>query len=221
MKVVVLNASARHDGNSATMSAEVARGAREAGHDVETLFLTDFVNGFLGDCRTCRDADGRCTIEDGYETILLDHVLPADAIVIATPLHYYGMTGRLKAFFDRLFCYTSGNAPGGEENLARLPGKRIALVVSLEEVYQGATLGLVAQMQELTRYNRQALVGVVVGVGNSRGEVVYDPGKPLLRCYEMGRRLFDVHFSDYRLDTPRSNKVWRADGTPVTPTSFN
>jgi hypothetical protein len=30
---------------------------------------------------------GQCTIDDGYERLLRDQVLPAEAIVLATPLY--------------------------------------------------------------------------------------------------------------------------------------
>lgn len=217
MKVLVISSSPRRAGNSAAMAQQAAQGAEAAGHEVESLYLSDFVEGVLGDCRLCRDRHGRCSILDGYETLLVDHVVPADAVVIATPLHYYGMTSRLKAFFDRLFCYTSNSAPDGERVMAGLTGKRIGLLISCEETYQGATLGLVTQFQELTRYNRQELVGVVVGVSNSRGEVKWDPTNPLQRAYELGERLFATHVTDYRLDTPRSNRVWADHGLPANP----
>ncbi|WP_114558685.1 flavodoxin family protein [Desertihabitans aurantiacus] len=217
MKVVVLNASPRRDGNSAAMSAQAALGAQRAGHEVDTFFLIDHVQGMLGDCRTCRDGEGRCSIGDGYEQLLTEHVAPADAVIFATPLHYYGMTARLKAFIDRLFCYTANSAPDAERILESLPDKRVGLLISCEETYPGATLGLLAQVQEFTRYNRQELVGVVVGISNSRGEVRHDPTRPLDRAYQLGQRLFEAHVTDYRFDTPRSNKVWLADGVPADP----
>lgn len=210
MKVVVLNASPRRDGNSAALADAAARGGKAAGHEVESLFLSDYVEGMLGDCRLCRDVDGACSIKDGYQRLLLEHVVPADGLILATPLHYYGMTGRLKAFIDRLFCYTSNSAPDGDRVRAALPGKRLGLLVSCEETYAGATLGLTAQVQELARYNRQELAGIVVGFGNSRGEIGLDPSRPLDRAEDLGRRLFSSLVTDYRLDTPRSNRVWPA-----------
>jgi sugar phosphate isomerase/epimerase len=52
------------------------------------------------------------------------------------------------------------------------------------------------------------LVGVVHGIGNRRGDVHDDPWQPLAAARELGRRLFEVHYSDYRIDTPRSGSVW-------------
>jgi len=212
VKVLVLDSSPRREGNSWALAQALGKGAEEAGHTVGFVRLSDFVESPLGDCRECRLADGACGIADDYERLLFDHVLPADAIVYATPLHWYGMTGRLKSFFDRFFCYTSGSSPHTAEVVPGLMNKRAAVLISCEESYRGATLGLEAQFQELTRYLRQDLAGIVVGVGNSRGEVERDPARPLEAAADLGRRLGDAHVTDYRLDTDRPNRVW---GPPV------
>lgn len=141
---------------------------------------------------------------------MLDQVVPADGLLIATPLHYYGMAARLQAFFDRVFCYTAGEAPEADQVLAALPGKRIGLLIASEETYPSAPLGLVHQIQEIARYNRQHLVGVVYGHGNSRGDVAKDPRRPLDQAAELGRTLFTAPTTDYRFDTPRRSSVWSA-----------
>jgi multimeric flavodoxin WrbA len=212
VKVLVLSSSPRRDGNSWTMAEAAARGAEEAGHDVDIAYLSDYVEGLFRDCRTCRGAGGECTVGDDYATLLLERFVPADGLIIATPLYWYGMAGALKTFFDRLFCYTSASAPDGDAVAAGLMNKRVALLIACEESYRGATMGLVTQFQELTRYLHQELVGVAVGIGNSRGEVARDPADPLSGAADLGRRLFDIRVTDYRIDTPRSNRVW---GQPV------
>jgi len=208
-KVLVVCASPRRDGNSSMLAEAAAEGASERGHEVEVVHLIDFVEGSLRDCRTCRNSSRECTIEDGYADLFINKVLLADAIIFATPLHYYGMTGRLKNFFDRIFCYTSDSAPNGAEHTSNLPGKQIGLLISCEESYVGANVALMGQFQEMTRYNRQSFVGVVVGVANSRGEIIRDPSDPLERARELGHRVMDTLVTDYRLDTDRSNRVWQ------------
>lgn len=212
MKVMVVNASPRKDGNSWLMAESAAAGVRESGHDAELVHLADSITGLLRDCRLCRrDHDNECAIDDGYRELLIEKVVPADALLFATPLHYYGMSGLLKTFFDRTFCYTATRAPSAAVVSAGLPGKRVGLLIACEESYRGATIGLVAQVQELTRYNGQELVGVVVGIGNSRREVECDPGRPLEASGDLGRRLFDIRVTDYRHDSERSNRVWGMD----------
>lgn len=208
MKILVLNASPRRDGNSSILAEAAAGGARAAGHAVTSLQLDDFVEGALRDCRTCRQADGRCGIQDRYESLLLDHIVPADGILLATPLYWYGMSGRLKTMFDRLFCHMSPSHPRSALVLDGLPRKRVGVLIACEESYPGASLGLRAQFQELTRYLRQDLVDIVVGVGNSRGDVRQDPADPLGAAASLGERLFTARVADYRFDTPRAHSVW-------------
>ncbi|BBY15064.1 flavodoxin family protein [Mycolicibacterium litorale] len=209
MKILVISASPRADGNSHALARSAIDGARDAGHDVEHVFLDDYVQQMLGNCRMCRrPQDGRCSLDDRYAELLLDKILPADGIVFAMPLYFYGMPGRLKTVFDRLFCYTANSAPEQDVVVDGITGKNVGVLISCEESYVGATQGVAAQFQELTRYLNQNLVGVVVGNANSRGEIVHDPSDPLARARDLGARLFAIRVTDYRIDTARSNRVW-------------
>jgi len=206
---LILSASPREDGNSHRLAEAAAEGARAAGHTVTELFLHDWVDQMLGNCRTCRPTpNSACTLSDRYRELLFDHLLPADGIIFAMPLYFYGMPARLKTVFDRLFCYLSPHEPDHETVLAQIAEKPIGALITCEETYQGATLGLVAQLQELTRYLRQDLVGVVVGRGNSRGDVQKDPSDPIAQARSLGQRLYDITVTDYRFDTQRSHSVW-------------
>jgi hypothetical protein len=118
------------------------------------------------------------------------------------------MPARLKTVFDRLFCYTANSSPLQDKVLSEIMDKRVAVLISCEESYVGATQGVIAQFQELTRYLHHDLVGVVVGNANSRGEIVRDPSDPVSCARDVGARLFDICVTDYRLDTARSNRVW-------------
>jgi multimeric flavodoxin WrbA len=83
MKVVALAGSPRRDGNSRLLAESVLAGARAAGHETELLHLPDHIGGLLRDCKECRRPDGACAIDDGYRALLLERVLPADALVYA------------------------------------------------------------------------------------------------------------------------------------------
>lgn len=171
-------------------------------------FLDDHISSFLRDCRTCRLPDGECAIGDGYCSLFLDDFLPAQGVVFCSPVYWYGLSAQTKAFFDRTFCYYAASHPQSAQVLEGMARKRIGLVLSSEETYPGASLGIIHQLQEYTRYTHSELVGVVRGFGNSRGEVVRDPGAPGREAEQLGRDIFDRKYSDYRLDTPRSGRVW-------------
>jgi multimeric flavodoxin WrbA len=209
MKTLVITASARDDGNSDVLARAAVDGARAAGHDVEHVYLADYVERMLDNCRTCRRLDDRlCSLDDRYGELLLEKMLPADGIVYSMPLYFYGMPGRLKTVFDRLFCYTANSAPQQEQVIDGIMNKKVAVLISCEESYQGATVGVVAQFQELVRYLNQDLVGVIVGRANSRGEIALDPSDPVSAASRLTERLYETPVTDYRLDTVRSNKVW-------------
>jgi multimeric flavodoxin WrbA len=209
MKTLVISASARDDGNSDLLARAAVDGGRSAGHDVEHVYLGDYVERMLDNCRRCRRVSDRlCSLDDRYGELLLEKMLPADGIVYSMPLYFYGMPGRLKTVFDRLFCYTANSAPQQELVIDGIMNKKVAVLISCEESYQGATVGVAAQFQELTRYLNQDLVGVVVGRANSRGEIALDPSDPISAARRLTERLYATPVTDYRLDTVRSNKVW-------------
>jgi len=208
MDVLGLSASPRRDGNSFLLAEAAVQGAREAGHDTALVHLDDYVTHLLRDCRRCRDHNGRCTIDDGFESLLRDRVLPAEAIVLATPLYWYGVSGQLKTFLDRIFCYIAASEPDADRFVQGLLGKRLALVIASEESYPGASLGVIHEIQEYARYTHSAFVGVVQGIGNKRRDVLLDPGDPIGRARDLGRRLADLRSTDYRLDTDRANTTW-------------
>lgn len=89
-----------------------------------------------------------------------------------------------------------------------MSGKRIGLVLASEETYPGASLGIIHQIQEFSRYTHSELVGFVRGIGNSRGEIARDPGEPVSEAEKLGREFFIRNYSDHRIDTERSGKIW-------------
>jgi multimeric flavodoxin WrbA len=208
MNVLAISSSPRRNGNSCLLAEAALKGVREAGHTTELVYLDDYLKSFLRDCRLCRDAEGHCTINDNFARLLQDKFLKADAVIFATPLYWYGISGQLKTFFDRIFCYIAASYPHAPEVIDCLCGKRIALVLSSEESYVGAPLGVLHEIQEYSRYTHSIFVGVVQGFGNRRGDVLQDPGEPINRAYTLGKRLFEIQITDYRIDTPRSGSVW-------------
>lgn len=201
-RLLILVGSPRRDGNSAAMGEAARRGAAAAGASATLLFLDDYIQGFLPDLRHAA-APG-----DRYAELFLEHFLPADGVLICTPVYWYGMSAQAKAFFDRSFTHYAGTGPEPERAKARMTGKRLGLAVASEETYPGAALGIVHQVQEYARYTHSDFVGYVHGAGNLRGEVAHDPRRPLLAAETLGADFFTRKYSDYRIETPRSRNVW-------------
>lgn len=207
-RVLVLSSTPRREGNSQCLADAVCEGAAAANHQVRAVRLSEHLGGFLRDCRACRDADGECTISDDHGWIFRELFLPADAVVYASPVWWYGLSAQLKAFLDRMFCYIAEAYPGSAAVVDAIPGKRAAAVLSAEESNFPARLGITTQLGELCRYLHHDLVGVVVGIGNSRSEVAEDPTDPLASARLLGQRLFEIRTTDYQIDTDRPKRVW-------------
>ena len=98
-KVLVISTSLRKNSNSEALADEFARGAKEAGHEVEKVSLTDKNIGFCRGCFACLKT-GRCVIQDDAPDIV-EKMHDAEVIAFATPIYYYEMSGQMKTLLDR------------------------------------------------------------------------------------------------------------------------
>ena len=97
--VVVISSSLRNGSNSEILAKEFVRGA-SIKHNVEYISLKDINFKFCLGCLSCQRT-GKCVINDDVRQYL-EKISNADILVFATPIYYYGMTGQLKTFLDRL-----------------------------------------------------------------------------------------------------------------------
>lgn len=97
--VLIISSSARREGNSDLLCEQFRLGALEAGHRVEKVRLAELEIGFCRGCGAC-DVSHRCVQQDDMAA-LLDKLLGADVIVLATPVYFYSLCARMKAMLDR------------------------------------------------------------------------------------------------------------------------
>lgn len=98
-KVLILSGSPRKGGNSDLLCDEFARGAKEAGHLVEKIRVQDLKIGGCLACYGCRE-NGVCVQKDDMAQ-LLEKMIAADVIVLATPVYFYSLDGQMKTMIDR------------------------------------------------------------------------------------------------------------------------
>ncbi len=100
--ILVVLGGGRPNGNTAQLANAVVRGAEEAGHQVELVsLLKTEVKGCLG-CNACRYGKP-CVQKDGFND-LVPKIKAADLIVFASPLYFWTISARLKAFIERFYC---------------------------------------------------------------------------------------------------------------------
>lgn len=97
-KVLILSGSPRKNGNSDILCDEFARGAAEAGNAVEKIRVAEKSIGYCRACYACRN--GECAIKDDMAEVL-QKMIDADVIVLASPVYFYSVDAQLKALIDR------------------------------------------------------------------------------------------------------------------------
>lgn len=98
-KILVLSGSHRKGGNSDTLCDEFIKGAQESGHQVEKIFINDKKINYCTGCGVCNNTH-KCILHDDMAEII-DKMLSADVIVMATPVYFYNMNGQMKTLIDR------------------------------------------------------------------------------------------------------------------------
>ena len=98
--VLILSGSPRKGGNSDMLCDEFMRGAQEAGHSVEKIRVAQKKIGYCLACYYCRDHGGVCAVKDDMSEVL-EKMLRADVLVLASPVYFYSINAQMKALFDR------------------------------------------------------------------------------------------------------------------------
>ncbi|UQD51264.1 flavodoxin family protein [Bacillus methanolicus] len=163
MKIIVLNGSTRDNGNTEFL----ARLAVE-GKEAKIVNLKDMQILPISDKR--HDPQGFQPLHDDYET-LIKTVLEYDAILFATPIYWYGMSGIMKNFIDRW----SQSLRDKELNFKEKMKNKKAYVVACggdEAKIKG--LPLILQFKHIFEFMNMDFCGYVIGKGNSPGEVKND-----------------------------------------------
>ncbi len=99
MKVIGISGSPRRGGNTEALLREVLRGTEEAGAETR-LFILSRMN--ISPCLHCDGclAEGECVVKDDMG-LIYPEIESLDALVLASPIFFYGVTAQAKAMIDR------------------------------------------------------------------------------------------------------------------------
>jgi multimeric flavodoxin WrbA len=173
-KVLVLSSSPRKGGNSDVLCDQFISGAQEAGHQAEKIFLKDKKINYCTGCGTCFNGGKPCPQKDDM-TEILEKMVEADVIVMATPIYFYTMCGQMKTLIDRTCSrYTEITNKEFYFIVTAAVNSKPAMQRTLEE-FRGFTSCLSGPKEK----------GVVYGIGTcDKGEI---KGKPAMKeAFQLG-----------------------------------
>ncbi len=119
-KVVIFLGSPRAHAHTTALAREAGRGAKDAGLEVREYNLNDTGVRGCQSCFHCRGTYG-CTVKD-YLAPMYGDIAEASAVVVASPIYFYQITGQAKLWVDRMFPMIDGNFT------PRQPGKKVATI---------------------------------------------------------------------------------------------
>lgn len=174
--VLIISTSPRKGGNSEILADCFAKGAQEAGHQVEKVCLHDKAINFCKGCLACQKTQ-RCVIRDDADAIARK-MKDADVLVFATPIYYYEMCGQMKTMLDR------ANPLFPSEYAFR----DIYLLASAAENDESAVDGAVNGLKGwIACFEKARLKGVVRGVGATNPGDIHQNASALEAAYAMGK----------------------------------
>ena len=175
--ILILSNSPRKNGNSEMLAREFARGAEEAGHNVELLSLHDKTLGFCKGCLACQKTQ-RCVIHDDADAIVRK-MKDAEVIAFATPIYFYEMCGQMKTLLDR-------SNPLFPSDYAFRDIYLLATAAdSAESSMDGAVKGLEGW---IACFEKAALRGVVRGTGADGAGTILQVPAALKSAFELGNK---------------------------------
>ena len=106
MKIIGISASPHKEGNTAWTVDKILEGAREHGAETESWYFSDLDIKPCRGCWGCKKGDKGCVVNDDMQK-LYDAIVPADTIILGSPVYMGQMSAQAKIFTDRLFACSS------------------------------------------------------------------------------------------------------------------
>lgn len=174
-KVLILSGSPRKGGNSDILCDEFMRGAQETGNKVEKIRIAEKKASPCSACYYCRDHGGVCAYRDDMADIL-QKMIDADVIVLASPVYFYSIGAQLKAVIDRTVA-----------RWLEVKNKEFYYIVTMaDETHASADTALACFRGYADCVEGAVERGVIIGGG------VYEPGEvehtpAMTQAYQMGK----------------------------------
>jgi multimeric flavodoxin WrbA len=179
--ILILKGSPRERGNSATLADKAAEGAKEAGAQVESIYLHGLEIRPCDACDLCLEQGG-CVIEDDM-TPLYPKLAAADAIILASPIYWFTITAQLKLCLDRCYAFQASK-------WKELSGKPFGIILSYgdTDLYTSGAINAIHTYETMARFLKSRIAGIVHGSLDDVGDAEKHP-ELLEQAYRLGLSL--------------------------------
>lgn len=189
--ILIIQGGGRSKGNTAQLIDSFVKGAEEAGHLVEVVSLMkNEVKGCLG-CNACRYGKP-CIQKDAFNE-MVPKIEAADCIVFASPLYFWTVSSRIKAFIERFYCIAREDAAPPLGRYEKYPVKDCALLMTSADNF----FWTFEQAESYYKFTLVNYIGfrdkgmlLAGGCGDTNGKPQIDRTCHLQEAYEFGKRIY-------------------------------
>lgn len=191
-KILIIQGGGRPNGNTAQLAKAFMKGAQEAGHEVEFVSLNNVqVNGCIG-CNACRYGKP-CVQKDGFNG-LVPKILSADLLVFASPLYFWTISSKLKAFIERFYCIAQPDENPPLGRYESYPVHDSALLMTAADDFfwtfqQAASYYQFAVVNYIGFHDKGMLLAS--GCGDTNGKPQIEKTDALQRAYQFGKTIYE------------------------------
>ena len=191
-KILIVQGGGRPNGNTKQLVSAFEKGAKEAGHDVEVLSLQkNIVNGCIG-CNACRYGKP-CVQKDDFNSIV-PKIKEADLIVFASPLLFWTLSSKIKAFIERFYCIAGEDANPPYGRYEKYPVKDAALLMTSADnlfwTYEQAVSYYKFTIINYIGFHDKGML-LAGGCGDTNGKPQIDKTPHLEKAYEFGKNIYE------------------------------
>jgi multimeric flavodoxin WrbA len=181
-QVLILKASPRERGNSATLAGRLAAGALQAGAQVESIYLHGLDIRPCDACDLCIQSGSGCVIEDDLQP-LYPKLARADAIVLASPIYWFTFSAQLKLCMDRWYAFTASR-------YQEMQNKSFGILLAYgdADLYSSGGINAIHTFESMLRFVHGELVGIVHASLDAPGDAEKQPAL-LEQAFRLGQQL--------------------------------
>ena len=176
--ILILKGSPREKGNSATLADRAAAGAKDAGAEVESVYLHGLDIRPCDGCDLCRE--GPCVIEDDMQP-LYPKLAAAEAILLASPVYWFTYSAQLKLCIDRWYGYQANR-------WRAVSHKKFGVILTYgdTDLYTSGAVNAIHTFETMCRFLKSEIVGIVHGSLGDVGDAEKHP-ELLQQAYDLGK----------------------------------
>ncbi len=181
MKILAVLGSPRTEGNSTALARQVGQGAEAEKATVEYVYLNQLEIKPCQGCRLCQEEGAKGCVQGDDMQSLYPKIKDANALILASPVYYFNVSGQLKVFIDRCFAvgYTNTNV---------FSDKKLSLVLTYEDPdpFISGAINAIRWFQDFCWYVDAEEEGILYGQARETGEIKENRSL-MQKAYEYGR----------------------------------